>query len=122
MDTAPHKQTLAFDVRSAQTLTANQEPKSVYVGQYPFNEGFWLTPKEAENLLKEHPDHRDILFPYMIGRDLVEAGGPTRWIIDFGQREMTEAMRYRAAFERVKKVVMPVVLAKGEKEKLATGK
>ena len=33
-----------------------------------------------------------------------------------------EVMRYRIAFERVKKIVMPVVLAKAEKEKQATGK
>lgn len=110
------------DVRSAQPLRVNQKPKTVYVGQYPFNEGFWLTPKEAEQLLSEHPDHREILFPYMIGRDLVEAGRPTRWIIDFGQRDMTEAMHYTVAFERVKKLVMPVVLEKGENEKKATGK
>ena len=35
---------------------------------------------------------------------------------------MTEAMRYKAAFERVKELVMPDVLAKAEKEKAATGK
>jgi hypothetical protein len=58
----------------------------------------------------------------MIGRDLVADGRPTRWIIDFGQREMTEAMRYKAAFARVKDLVMPGVLAKAEKEKVATGK
>ena len=114
--------TSKVDVRSAQSLTANQKPKAVFVGQYPFNEGFWLTPEEATHLLKEHPDHRDILFPYMIGRDLVEAGRPTRWIIDFGRRDITDAMHYRVAFERVKKLVMPVVLKKGEQEKKATGK
>ncbi len=35
---------------------------------------------------------------------------------------MTEAMRYEVAFERVKKLVMPDVLAKAEAEKKATGK
>ena len=62
------------------------------------------------------------MFPYMIGRDLVADGRPTRWIIDFAQREMTEAMRYKAAFARVKELVMPDVLAKADKEKIATGK
>ena len=52
----------------------------------------------------------------------MDDGPPTRWIIDFAQREMTEAMHYQAAFERVKKLVMPDVLAKAEKEKKATGK
>ena len=110
------------DASEARLLSVNQNPKCVYVGQYPFNEGFWLNPEEATKLLKKHPDHRDILFPYMIGRDLVDAGQPGRWIIDFGQRDMLEAIRYTAAFERVKELVMPVVLAKGESEKKATGK
>lgn len=122
LDTISPNLSSRSDVRAARALAANQDPKTVYVGQYPFNEGFWLTPEEAEQLLADAPEHRDVLFPYMIGRDLVEAGEPTRWIIDFGQREMTEAMAYKAAFERVKRLVMPVVLAKGEAEKAATGK
>ncbi|HEV2209626.1 MAG TPA: DNA methyltransferase [Verrucomicrobiae bacterium] len=110
------------DASAAKPLHANQEPKLAYVGQYPFNEGFWLEPQQAAELIRKDPNHRDVLFPYMIGRDLVEAGRPGRWIIDFGQREMTDAMRYQLAFERVKKLVMPVVLAKAEKEKAAVGK
>jgi hypothetical protein len=86
------------------------------------NDGFFLEPNEAMRLIKEQPECRDVLFPYMIGDDLVGEGGPTRWIIDFGQRDMTEAMRYKVAFERVKKEVMPDVLAKAETEKKATGK
>ena len=66
-------------VTDAKQLNANKAPKRVYVGQYPFNEGFWLTPLEAGLLLRQDPDHREILFPYMIGRDLVELGQPTRW-------------------------------------------
>src|SRR5581483_9099915 len=64
----------------------------------------------------------DVLYPYLIGRDLVERNGPSRWIIDLGKREMLEAMRYSRAFERVKERVMPTVLAKAVKEKQATGK
>jgi hypothetical protein len=86
------------------------------------NSGFLLEPDEAFALLRKHPECRDVIFPYIIGDDLIAYGKPTRWIIDFGQREMTEAMHYEAAFERVKKLVMPDVLAKAEKEKKATGK
>ncbi|MBE0540019.1 MAG: class I SAM-dependent DNA methyltransferase, partial [Verrucomicrobia bacterium] len=110
------------DASAARILSVNQNPKCVYVGQYPFNEGFWLDPDEAAKLLSEHPDHREVLFPYMIGRDLVDSGQPSRWIIDFAQRNMLEAARYTAAFERVKKLVMPVVVEKGEREIKATGK
>ena len=111
-----------YDVTAAKSLHANERPKLCYVGQYPFNEGFLLTPQEAAQILNDHPEHRDVLFPYLIGEDLVAEGRPTRWIIDFAQREMTEAMRYKLAFDRVKKLVMPDVLAKAEAEKKATGK
>lgn len=110
------------DVSGAVALKANQEPKQVFVGQYPFNEGFLLTPAEAVAMIKADARNCEVLFPYMIGRDLVEAGGPTRWIIDFGQRDTFEARAYTLPFERVKERVMPDVLAHAERERAATGK
>src|SRR5581483_10671614 len=65
---------------------------------------------------------RDILFPYMIGRDLVEDGKPSRWVIDFAQRKLLAALSYVEPFERVKDRVMPTVLEKAKNEKIATGK
>ena len=73
-------------------------------------------------MLKADPRNRDVLFPYMIGRDLVEAGCPTRWIIDFAQRDQFAARSYLLPFERVKERVMPVVIAKAEAEKKVQGK
>ena len=110
------------DVGEAKPLAANQEPKRCFQGQNPVNLGFLLELEEAHHFLKENPECRDVMFPYMIGDDLVAYGQPMRWIIDFAQRDMTEAMRYKAAFDRVKKLVMPDVLAKAEAEKKATGK
>jgi len=112
----------AFDVTEAKTLHANEKPKLVFQGQNPVHEGFFLTPQEAAQMIKQDRNHRQVLFPYMIGRDLVEVGKPTRWVIDFDQREMTEAMSFNSAFERVKKLVMPDVLAKAKAEKIATGR
>lgn len=110
------------DTSKAVPLKANQTPKRCFQGQNPVNEGFFLTPEEAVTLLGQNPKLREVLFPYMIGRDLVEEYGPTRWIIDFGQRDLIEAMRYPEAFKRVEERVKPVVLEKAEKEKKATGK
>ena len=111
-----------LDVTEAKTLHANEKPKLVFQGQNPVHEGFFLTPQEAAQLIRQDRNHREILFPYMIGRDLVEEGRPTRWVIDFDRLDMTEAMRFNAAFDRVKKFVMPDVLAKAKAEKAATGK
>ena len=111
-----------LDLAEAKLLIANQLPKRCYQGQNPVNEGFFLTLAEAANWLSRDPALRDVLFPYMIGRDLVENYGPTRWIIDFAQRDQFECRRYSLAFDKVKERVMPVVIAKAEEEKKKTGK
>ena len=111
-----------FDVSGAGSLQANVKPKRCFQGQNPVHDGFFLTPSEAAKLLRKNEKLHNVIFPYMIGRDLVESNGPTRWIIDFAQRELLDAMKYREAFERLKSLVMPTVLEKAEKEKAATGK
>ncbi len=110
------------DVTAAITLRANKEAKGVYVGQYPFNEGFLLLPDEAAAIIKVDPRNQEVTFPYMIGRDLVEVGRPTRWIIDFAQRDTFEARAYQSPFKRIEERVMPEVIAHAEREKVATGK
>lgn len=108
------------DTRSSQSLKANEG--YCFTGQNPVNAGFFMEPEEALAWLKEDPQLKDVLFPYMIGRDLLEERRPTRWIIDFAQRDQFAAMKYRRAFERVKERVMPVVLERADKERVATGK
>lgn len=110
------------DVSGARELAANQEPKRCFVGQYPFNEGFLLSPEDAHGLVGLNASNKDVLFPYMIGRDLIESSYPSRWIIDFGQRSLFDAMKYPLPFAHVKERVMPDVLAHAEAEKKATGK
>jgi hypothetical protein len=111
-----------IDTTRARVLALNVEPKVCYVGQYPFNEGFWLEPSEAKEWITENPRYVDVVFPYMIGRDLVSEGKPSRWIIDFGKRELVESSTYEKAFERLRSLVMPTVLEKGETERRVTGK
>jgi hypothetical protein len=86
------------------------------------NAGFFLEPAQALAILRSHPDHRDVIFPYMIGDDLVGHSMPTRWIIDFAKRDQFEARSYPAAFEHVQREVMPKVIERAEREKAATGK
>jgi SAM-dependent methyltransferase len=113
---------IGVDVSKAITLATNRNSKSVFVGQYPFHEGFMLEPAESEEWIKSDKRLREVLFPYMIGRDLVELGQPSRWIIDFGQNDIFYARSYPRAFARVEERVMPDVLARAEREKKETGK
>jgi SAM-dependent methyltransferase len=110
------------DTTGARVLGINSQPKACFVGQYPFNEGFLLDPTEAKEWIAESPRNAEVVFPYMIGRDLVQDGRPSRWIIDFGRRDLIEASSYEKPFQRVRSLVMPTVLAKAEAERKATGK
>ncbi len=113
---------ITTDVSSASDLEANQKPKCVYIGQYPFHHGFLLAPDLAKQWIKKDKKYSEILFPYLIGRDLLQVGHPTRWIIDFGQNDLHFAMKYPLAFKHVETLVMPTVIEKAHKEKKATGK
>ncbi|MGO9476512.1 MAG: DNA methyltransferase [Limisphaerales bacterium] len=107
------------DSTKARRLIANEKAKKCFTGQNPVNAGFFLTPEEAKEMIAAEPNNRKVLFPYMIGRDLLEHGGPTRWIIDFAQCDLLIAMKYKIPFQRVKEKVMPVVMERAEREKKA---
>jgi SAM-dependent methyltransferase len=110
------------DVSSAIALNANQKPKRVFQGQNPVSRGFFLSAMEAKKLIAEDPKSAEVIFPYMIGDDLVAHSKPGKYVIDFAQRDQFDARTYRLAFEHVQKHVMPVVLAKADAEKVKTGK
>ncbi len=111
----------ALDVTSAARLKANESAKKCFTGQNPVNAGFFLTPNQAFEMIKADAKNKDVLFPYMIGRDLLTEYGPSRWIIDFAKRNLFEAMSYPIPFEHIKGTVMPSVLERAEKEKRDTG-
>ncbi len=113
---------VGLDLSNASRLVANEKSKTCFTGQNPVNAGFFLEPHDALKLISADPRNKDVVFPYMIGRDLIAEGKPTRWIIDFGKRDLFESMSYPLPFERIKGLVMPSVLARAEKEKLDTGK
>ena len=111
-----------MDLSVAARLIANEKAKTCFTGQNPVNAGFFLEPEQAAELIAADPRNKGVVFPYLIGRDLVEFGGPSRWIIDFGKRDLFEAKSYPLPFSRLQKAVMPSVLARAEKEQKDTGK
>ena len=93
-----------------------------FTGQNPANVGFMMLPDEAAHMLSrsEQPRRRRSV---MVGFHvrLLRQGGPTRWIVDFAQRNMFEAMRYAEPWDWVLSRVKSDVLARAEKEKQDTG-
>jgi hypothetical protein len=81
-----------------------------FQGVIPRSEGFVLSIQEGEALLaRSDASYADVVRPYLIGRDITStvAHAPSRFIIDFGQRPLEEAMRYPAALDVVRERVKP---------------
>ena len=96
------------DVTAAKRISINSR-KGCYQGQTHGHEGFLLQPVEVQAILKRHPDYKDVLFPFLIGDDLL--GGippkPSRFVIDFQERSLSESQYFKELLARVQKLVLP---------------
>jgi hypothetical protein len=98
----------ATDVSAAHVLECNTKPQRVFQGITPGHPGFVLTPEQREQLLRRDPASAEVIYPYLIGRELVTGTGtPERYLIDFGKRTLIECQRFPAAFAHVESTVLP---------------
>lgn len=93
------------DVTGARVLTANTRPQRSFQGVVPGYDGFVLPPQ----YLKKWPDSTSVVRPFMVGRDMLTDGHPSRAIIDFADRNVLQAQRCGRAFTHVQKHVLPEV-------------
>jgi hypothetical protein len=106
------------DVSGAAVLACNREPKRVFQGQIPGNEHFVLNPADAKLLVDRDQNSRKVLFPFLIGRDLIARpkSQPSRWVIDFSEYDLLEAQQFGAAYDHVETHILPVRKAKAAEE------
>jgi hypothetical protein len=110
------------DLAAAQTVEANTDPKTTFQGITPGHAGFLLTPEEREQLVAKDKKSGEVIFAYLIGRELLTGDGtPERFLIDFERRSMPEAQAYRLAFARVQEIVMPARIQAADEGKDAAG-
>ncbi len=98
--------------QGADTAEKLQKNKGrAFQGPIPVGDGFVLTPEEAEGLLDlDDANYEEVVRPYLVGADIARdpAQAPTRYIIDFANRLLEEAMDYPGALEVVRRSVKPV--------------
>lgn len=96
------------DVTDAKTLRTNAESGACFQGQTHGHEGFLLSADEGLSMLAASKKNRDVIFPYLIGDDLLSNldGKPSRWVIDFSPREQLSARQYVLPFQRIKNRVL----------------
>lgn len=103
-----------FDVTSASELAGNKG--FAFQGQTHGHSGFLLSVSEAKEFLKDKK-YGDVLFPYLIGDELLEGmGKPQRYVIDFGNKTLPASMAYKRVFDIVEQSVLPERKEKAEKE------
>jgi hypothetical protein len=89
-------------------LVANAEQS--FQGSNVLGEGFILEIGQARELIQNNPKNREVLFPYLIGKDLNSRPdcSPSRWVINFGAMSEEEAREYPEPFDIVEREVKPI--------------
>ena len=98
----------AVSVVSAVELHANDG--IAFQGPIPGNRGFVLDDETATQFLqREDGNYAEVVKRYLTSDDIASSPTqePSRWIIDFGHRELHEARRFPAAMEIVERDVKP---------------
>lgn len=82
-----------------------------FQGVIPVGDGFLLSAETAEYLLsRTEARYRDVVRPYLTGEDIAEdpRHQPRRWIIDFAQLPLEQAIKFPAALKIVRERVKPM--------------
>ncbi|MBT4304447.1 MAG: N-6 DNA methylase, partial [Chloroflexi bacterium] len=63
----------------------HQNKDKSFQGSIVLGKGFVLEPREAQKLISQNPKNKNVLFPYLNGRDLNSNPdqSPSRWVINF---------------------------------------
>lgn len=103
------------------TLLANAEKS--YLGSYVLGAGFILQPEDAQNLIGKDSRNKEILFPYLGGKDLYSSSdySAIRWVINFFDWPLTIAETYADCIQIIREKVKPerdlITYSKNAKEK-----
>lgn len=97
-----------IDVISAKILKTNKNASIDFHGQTHGHAGFLLSVNDAKILISKDKTLREVLFPYLIGRELVGniSSQPKRFVIDFSPRSIIDSKKYKTVFEIVENKVL----------------
>jgi hypothetical protein len=106
-------------VTGAKVLSANQSV--CYTGQYPRYEGFMLDAAQAKRLLTDEKRNHEVIYPFIVGAEVLTQDHPDRYVVDFQKRDILEAKSYKAPFKLLEEKVLPYVRQKAQQERDKTG-
>lgn len=108
-----------IDVTKAKAIAANAARGGCFQGQTHGHRSFLVSPKEVMALIAANPKNAKVLFPYLIGEDLVgeKTAQPTRYVIDFQGMDLLEAQRFSELFSRLQQGLLPTRQKAAAREK-----
>lgn len=107
------------DVTSAKKIITNKKVKTCYQGQTHGHEGFLLAPDKAHELIEKNQSNREVIFPFLTAENLIGNvdSQPSRFVIDFQDRDIFTSRIYTEPFTIIEKEVLPTREQAYEKEK-----
>lgn len=88
-----------------------------FTGTYVNGEGFFLTPQQAEKIIANSPETTEVIRRHINGRDLysspIQSG--SRYVIDFGERSLSQARGFSSVFDLIESTVKPIRLKQTDK-------
>jgi len=97
--------TESVDVTVARRLGKNEG--LCFMGVTPGNRGFVVTAEQRAEIVGKDPKSNAVIRPFLIGKDINREidQRPSRWVIDFGIAEKTEAQAYSGAYKYIQRAV-----------------
>jgi N-6 DNA Methylase len=99
--------TSTINVTKSVKLKANAN--QCFQGIAPVGKGFIITKSQREEWIKNDPKNLEVIKLLSSGADLTEqpCGTPQRWIIDFNEMSLEEAINYQLPFAHLQQTVKP---------------
>lgn len=98
-----------FDVTTAKRLEVNTTGGGCFQGQTHGHKGFLVPRTSGQLLLGKDARYGGVLFPFLIANDLIasKTSKPSRFVIDFQNKDVMEAAAYPEVFRQIKSQVLP---------------
>ncbi len=79
-----------------------------------------LDGKKARQMLHLNPKNREVIWPFLVGREMLSEDLEDRWVIDFQTRTILDSKPFAEPFEHLEKLTLPYIAEKAAAERAKT--
>ena len=100
---------LQSSIKVTNAVRLNANLNKCFQGVSPVGMGFIIDAETVKDWIKADPKNQQVLKLFSMGKNLAQNvnGIPDRWIIDFNEMSLEDAIDYHLPFEHIKKTVKP---------------